>query len=334
MSQISSSSTFPPAEPVYIFNVTTLAGSGSAAFANGMGLAASFDHPTGVAVDSYGTVFVSDTRNIVIRKISSSGSVTTVAGSGSQGFANGIGLAASFDNPMGVAVDSNRTIFVADTGKSIIRKISPSGNVTTLAGSAAASFNNPKGVTVDYFGNVFVADTGNNQIRKISPSGSVTTLAGSDSGGFADGMGVAAKFFNPTGVAVDVNGSIYVADYSNHRIRKISPSGSVTTLAGSGSQGFADGMGLAASFNNPTGVAVDKNGMVFVADYKNHRIRKISPLGNVTTLAGNGSNAFADGVGLAAFFNCPYGVAVDSNGSIYVGDEGNSKIRKITLELR
>ena len=162
----------------------------------------------------------------------------------------------------------------------------------------------------------------------------VTTLAGSGSAAFANGMGLAASFDHPTGVAVDSYGTVFVSDTRNILIRKISSSGSVTTVAGSGSQGFADGMGLAASFNNPTGVAVDKNGMVFVADYKNHRIRKISPLGNVTTLAGNGSNAFADGVGLAAFFNCPYGVAVDSNGSIYVGDEGNSKIRKITLELR
>ena len=160
----------------------------------------------------------------------------------------------------------------------------------------------------------------------------VTTLAGSGSPAFVEGMGLAASFNYPPGVAVDSNGLIYVADFYNHRIRMITPSGNVTTHAASGSGVFADGMGLAASFNNPYGVAVDSNGSVYVADMYNHRIRKISSFGNVTTLAGSGSAAFVDGMGLAAAFRYPAGVVVDSksNGSIFVADCGNHRIRKIT----
>ena len=218
-----------------------------------------------MAVDSSGNVYVADTWNHRIRKISPAGVVTTFA---------------KFRSPEGVAVDSRGYVYVADTS---IRKISPAGVVTTFAGSSegymdgtgtAAQFNRPNGVAVDSSGNVYVADTWNNRIRKISPAGVVTTLAGS-SYGYMDGPGAAAKFLNPEGVAVDSSGNVYVADDGNNRIRKISPAVVVTTLAGS-SYGYMDGPGTAAKFNNPTGVAVDSSGNVYVADYSNNRIRKIS----------------------------------------------------------
>ena len=261
--------------------------------------------------------------------------VSTLAGS-SAGDDDGTGSAAQFNYPSGMAVDSSGYVYVADTNNNRIRKISSTGAVTTLAGSsagdddgalAAAKFNGPTGVAVDSSGNVYVADYINDRIRKISPASVVTTFAGSSSGD-DDGTGTAAKFFYPSGVAVDSSGYVYVADYSNHRIRKISSAGVVTTLAGS-SAGDDDGTGTAAKFYNPSGVAVDSSGNVYVADTSNHRIRKISSAGVVTTLAGS-SAGDDDGALAAAKFNDPTAVAVDSSGNVYVADTSNHRIRKIS----
>jgi sugar lactone lactonase YvrE len=214
------------------------------------------------------------------------------------------------------------------------------GLTSTLAGDGsadsvdgtgtAASFNNPWGVATDASGNVYVADQGNNIIRKITAAGVVTTLAGSGSAGSVDGTGTAASFFAPTGIATDASGDVYVADQGNHKIRKITAAGIVTTLAGSGSAGAAEGTGTAASFSYPFGVATDASGNVYVADRGNHKIRKITAAGVVTTLAGSGSAGSTDGTGTAASFNNPAGVATDASGNVYVADRGNHKIRKIT----
>jgi len=311
--------------------VTTLAGSDIAGFADGTGAAAQFSDPNNVAVDASGNVYVADTGNHRIRKITPSGEVTTLAGS-TEGFANGPGAAAQFNLPADVAVDSTGTVYIADTWNNRIRKVTPSGVVTTLAGSTrgyfdstgtAAQFDNPYGIAVDASGNVYVADTRNHRIRKITPSGEVTTLAGSTQG-YADGNGATAQFNYPNDVAVDASGTVYVADADNHRIRKITPSGEVTTLAGSGYTdedghgGFADGTGTTAQFDWPYGVAVDSSGNVYVADAANNRIRKITAGGVVTTLAG-----------AADQFYMPGGVAVDSSGTVYIADTWNNRIRKI-----
>jgi len=326
--------------------VTTVAGSaGVFGSADGTGAAARFNNPIGVATDSSGNVYVADTNNHTIRKITPAGAVTTLAGSaGVIGSADGTGAAASFNRPFGVATDSSGNVYVADLSNHTIRKITPAGVVTTLAGSAgfsgstdgtgaAARFNFPIGVATDSSGNVYVADLSNHTIRKITPAGVVTTVAGSAGvSGSADGTGAAASFNNPYGVATDSSGNVYVADFSNHTIRKITPAGVVTTLAGSaGFSGSTDGTGAAASFNNPRGVATDSSGNVYVADSNNSTIRKITPAGVVTTLAGSaGVSGSADGTGAAASFNNPYGVATDSSGNVYVADTFNSTIRKIT----
>ena len=196
---------------------------------------------------------------------------------------------------------------------------------------SAASFNYPEGIAIDSNGTLYVADAGNNRIRKISVLGNATTLAGSGDYGFADGVESAAMFKAPNGVAVDSYGTVYVGDFGNRRIRVISQSGNVTTLAGSGSSGYVDGVGSAAYFGaGHLNLAVDSLGTVYVSDDRNHRIRKISPLGNVTTLAGSGTSAFLDGVGTAASFYYPYGIAVDSNGAVYIGDTWNHRIRKVS----
>jgi streptogramin lyase len=316
--------------------------------ADGTGAAARFNGPGGVAVDGAGNVFVADSNNNTIRKITPSGVVTTLAGTaGLSGSADGTGAAARFNWPTGVAVDGAGNVFVADSDNNTIRKITPAGVVTTLAGTAnasgsadgtgaAARFNGPEGVAVDGSGNVFVADYGNNTIRKITPAGAVTTLAGAGSSGTADGTGAAARFNWPTGVAVDVAGNVFVADTWNDTIRKVTSTGVVTTLAGlAGSEGSADGTGAAARFNHPWGVAVDGAGHVFVADNWNDTIRKITPAGVVTTLAGTAQGPWplgggsADGTGAAARFNSPQGVAVDGTGNVFVADLYNNTVRKI-----
>ena len=319
--------------------VTTLAGSGTAGSADGTGSDASFRNPYTVALDASGNVYVADRGNNMIRKISPAGVVTTLAGSATAGSADGTGSTASFNNPYGVAVDASGNVYVADGNNNMIRKITPAGMVTSLAGSttagsadgtgAAAAFNSPSGIAVDASGNVYVADASNHMIRKITPAGVVTTLAGSPTPGRADGTGAAASFYGPTGVAVDAGGNLYVAERYNHTIRKITPAGVVTTLAGSGTTGKADGTGSAASFRNPSALAVDAGGNLYVADSSNSMIRKITPAGMVTTLAGSGTAGRADGAGPAASFRSPLGVAVDTSGDLYVADTSNNMIRKI-----
>ncbi|WP_460503748.1 NHL repeat-containing protein, partial [Hymenobacter agri] len=182
--------------------------------------------------------------------------------------------------------------------------------VSTMAGNGTsgyadgagttAQFYGPEGATVDKQGNVYVADNGNNTIRRITPAGQVDTWAGNLASGFADGPSATARFNGPIDVAVDGQGNLYVADYGNQRIRKITPGGTVSTLAGSGTAGFADGLGAAAQFNGPNGLAVDGQGVVYVSDYENNRIRKVLPNGTVSTLAGTGQRGFADGPGSSA----------------------------------
>ena len=314
----------------------TLAGS-IQGFADGTQGVAQFSSPWGVVVDGAGNVYVADTLNHRIRKVSPGGEVTTLAGS-TEGYADGTGTAAQFKSPYGVTVDGEGNVYVADTFNHRIRKVSPGGEVTTLAGStegwadgtgALAKISFPYDVTLDGAGNVYVASATNHRIRKVSPVGEVTSLAGSLTYGSADGIGAAARFFNPAGVAVDGSGNVYVADSFNHRIRRVSPVGEVSTLAGS-SKGFADGPGTTAQFNNPLDVAVDSAGNVYVADEGNHRIRKVTPAGAVTTLVG-AIAGYADGTDAAIQFKNPRGVAVDGAGNVYVADRANHRIRKVQV---
>ncbi|MEZ4364381.1 MAG: NHL repeat-containing protein [Kofleriaceae bacterium] len=310
---------------------------------DGTGAAARFAFPLGVAVDSAGNVYVADQGNSTIRKVTAAGVVTTLAGTaGMPGSADGTGAEARFSAPMGVAVDSAGNVYVAE-GTSTIRKVTAAGVVTTLAGTAgmqgsadgtgaAARFSRPTGVAVDSAGNVYVADQNNFTIRKVTAAGVVTTLAGTAGmQGSADGTGAAARFSGSSGVAVDSAGNVYVAEGTS-TIRKVTAAGVVTTLAGAaGMQGSADGTGAEARFVLPWGVAVDSAGNVYVADTNNFTIRKVTAAGVVTTLAGAARlRGSEDGTGAAARFAYPWGVAVDSAGNVYVADQSNSTIRKVT----
>jgi sugar lactone lactonase YvrE len=320
--------------------VTTFAGSGEIGSVDGAGIAASFNYPSGVAVDNNGNIFVAEFGSYKIRKISATGIVTTLAGSGVSGSSDGVGTAASFNLLTAITIDKDANLFVTDARNNKIRKITSAGSVTTIAGSStagsidavglAASFNFPSGITIDNTGSIYVSDSKNNKVRKITSSGVVITLAGSGVSNSIDGVGTAASFSNPQGIVIDSNSIIYIAD-SIGKIRRITTEGVVSTLAGSGSNASTDGSGNLASFRRPWGLAIDGEGIIFVAD-GNHKIRKVTNSGVVTTVAGTGSVGSADGPGTAASFNYPSGVAVDSNGNIYTADFSNHKIRKITLQ--
>jgi len=325
----------------------TLAGlAGSSGTTDGTGSAARFNLPYGIAVDTAGNVFVADTNNYTIRKVTSTGVVTTFAGlAGSSGSTDGTGSDARFRSPSGLAVDIAGNLFVADRDNSIIRKITSAGVVTTFAGLAGSSgstdgtgsdarFWNPSAIAVDIAGNVFVADTQNFTIRKITSAGVVTTLAGSAGNyGYADGTGSDARFTYNYGIAADTAGNVYVADTTFYTIRKVTSAGVVTTLAGTaGSSGSTDGTGSDARFFYPFGLGVDTAGNVFVADRNNYTIRKVTSAGVVTTLAGlAGSSGSADGAGSAARFNEPFCVTVDASGNLFVTDTYNNTIRSSTV---
>jgi hypothetical protein len=293
--------------------VTTLAGSGTSGNVNGTGTAAQFAGINGVAVDTAGNLYVSDSTNNNVRKITSAGVVTTLG---------------SVPLAYGVAADAAGSVYATTYNTNQIKKITPAGVVTTLA--SGGDLNWPVGLAVDAAGNVYAAGHISHKVHKVTPAGELTTFAGSIQG-YLDGTGTAARLNTPRGVAVDTAGNVYVADTDNHRIRKITPAGVVTTLAGSGTQGYSEGSGTAAQFSAPYAVAVDAEGYVYVADQGNNRIRKISPAGVVTTLAGTGTYASLDGTAAAAQFAGPNAVAVDTAGNLYVTESGYpTTVRKIS----
>jgi streptogramin lyase len=273
-----------------------------------------------------------------------SATVSTLAGNGQQGFVDGTGSAARFNHPLGVTVDSLGNVYVADDQNLSIRKITASGVVSTLAGNpasgsafedgdgSAAKFGSTQSISFDPTNtNLYVGDPFNNRVRKITLTGTlaVSTYAGGFTQSFADGNLSTALFNKPNYLAVDAQSNIYVTDFSNERIRKISAVGIVSTLAGNGTQGTTDGAATGATVSHPLGIAVDAQGNVYFSESNNSSIRKITA-GGVSTLAGGAQEGFADGSGSAAMFASPAGVVVDSQGNIYVADSDNHCIRKIT----
>ena len=263
--------------------VSTFAGS-TLGFADGNGTNAKFNYPIDIAIDANDTLYVTDYDNHKIRKISPSGDVTTYAGSdiGNQG---GDRLTAKFNNPYIIVINSLGDIFFSDVGNNTIKRISANGNVTDYAGSTtrgyadgngtSAMFNTPMGLTIDSQNNIYVADNDNNKIRKIAPNQDVTTVTGSDRG-YNDGSVSEAMFFSPIALCVDSDDNIYVLDFDNNSIRKISTSGNVSTLAGNGISGDETGAGNESLFNSPFGIMIHSNGEMIVSDYENHKLKKIT----------------------------------------------------------
>jgi sugar lactone lactonase YvrE/predicted secreted Zn-dependent protease len=313
---------------------TVFAGSGT----GGTVFMPKISNPKGITVDVLGNVYITDTGNNLIRKISPTGDISPFAGSGIAGSTNGTGTAASFNGPNGIAVDASGNFYVTESYR--VRKITPSGLVSTFAGSGtagstngsgtAASFNYLSGIAVDVSGNVYVTESSNNKIRKITSTGVVSTFAGSGLQGSTDGTGTAASFNYPLGIAVDASGNIYVADRDNYKIRKITPAGVVSTFAGSGVKESIDGTGTAASFFSPNGVAVDTSGNIYITDNNGYyKIRMITSIGVVSSFYSGISNGYLpDGERVNAMPNG--GVVVDATGTIYALDSQSSQIIKTT----
>lgn len=319
------------------YEVVTVAGTGNNGFLNGDRTVAMFSSPAEIAVDDSGDIYVADTNNHKIRKISPLGSVTTLAGS-SEGYINidGVGTAARLRYPIGLTIYGD-ALYTMDQFAPRLRKITLDGVVTTLAGTGsvgavdglgtAASFgrSNINSLAADTNGNIFIADGDNQIIRKVAPDGTVSTYAGvANSSGYVEGDKSVARFMNPTGVVVADSGVIYVTDQQNQKIRKIATDGIVSTITG-GTSGV--------DVRYPVGgAAIDDDGNIYVADSGNNRIWKIGTDGRGVVIAGlKSTSGFVNGVGTAARFNNPTGLAIDNDGNLLVGDTGNGSIRKIYL---
>lgn len=277
--------------------------------------------------------------------------INTIAGTGTSGYSGdgSLAISAQLASPFGVAVDSSGNIYIADQGNNRIRKITPDGNINTVAGNGtsgytgdkgsatSAELSNPQGVAVDSAGNIYIADTSNNVIRKVS-NGSITTIAGDNSLGFGysgdGGQAVSAQLFHPTSLALDASGNLYIADTNNSVIRRVGTDNTITTVAGNHAPGYAGdgGQATAAEIDNPSGVALEATGILYIADTGSNRVRKVALDGTISTLAGTFTGAYGGdgGPAIKASLNKPRGVAVDAAGNVYIADAFNGRIRLVT----
>ncbi len=331
--------------------ITTVAGNGTADYSGDGGPAAlaALDEPCGVAVDFSGNLYIAAYHNNRIRKVSASGIITTVAGNGTVGFSGDGGRAASAQLylPSGVALDASGNLYIADKGNNRIRKVSASGIITTVAGNGtggyggdggpatSAQLSGPFAVTLDAAGNLYIADWTNQRIRRVSTSGVITTVAGNGAADYGGdgGPATSAPMYYPCGMAVDASGNLYFADNGNNRVRKVSTSGIITTVAGNGTGGYGGdgGAATAAQLWGPVGVALDSSGNLYIAEALNNVIRKVNASGIITTVVGNGTGGYSgDGSAAAsAQLSEPYSIALDSAGNLYIADVRNQRIRKV-----
>ena len=342
-----------PAQSVQTYRIETIAGTGTAGFAGDGGQASSaqFSSPCAAIVDSSGAIYVSDSANNRVRKITSDGTVSTVAGNGTAGYSgdgkSATDAGAELDQPCGLALDSSNNLYIADTGNHVIRKVS-SGNISTVAGNSQLGFSGdggyatsaqltrPAGVTVDSKGQIYIADSGNHVVRLVTTDGKISTIAGNGAPTRAGdgGLATAASLNNPMSIVLDeASGAYYIADTDNGVIRKVTSGGIITTVAGNAIIGFnGDGPGAQTELSYPKSIARDAAGNLYIADCVNSRIRILTTAGNIATIAGNGAlGSYGDnGPARAAALNFPSSVALDSSGHIVIVDPDNQKLRRLT----
>ena len=328
--------------------ITTVAGNAAATSLGdgGPATAALLGGPSDIAMDSSGNLYITEYDTHGVRKFTPGGIITTVAGnhiSGSGGD-GGAAISASLANPEGVAVDNQGNLFIADRSNGRIRKVTPGGIITTVAGGGGAfgdgglatnaQLDRPMDVAVDAAGNLFIPDLGFRRLRKVSAGGTITTVAGSGQPRYSGDRGPAtrAELDEPRHTALDAAGNLFIADVENNVIRKISTDGTITTVAGTGQRGLAGDGGAATSalLKRPHGVAVGPDGSIYIADFDNARVRKVSPLGIISTFAGGGAALGDNGPATSAQLSAPSGVALDAAGNVFISECGGNRVRKVT----
>jgi uncharacterized protein YjiK len=340
--------------------ILTVAGDGTQGYSGDGGAAtkAELNAPFGLAVDSSFNIYIGDYGENRVRKVTfSTGIISTVAGNGTVGYSGdgGSATSAELDNPHGVALDLNGNIYIADVGNSRVREVTvATGIISTVAGNGTAGYSGdggeatsakldaPEGVALDSTGNIYIADSSNNRVRAVGTESvgtgpDISTVAGDGGGGYSGdgGKATSAEIFGPFGVALDASGNIYIADYYNNRVRRVTTAGIISTVAGNGTGGYSGDGGAATSaeLSHPSGVTVDSAGNFYIADQTNNRIRKVTTTGIISTVAGNGTQGYSGdgGAATSAELNQPYGVTVDSAGNIYIADFLNNRVRKVTV---
>ncbi|MET9753403.1 RICIN domain-containing protein [Streptomyces syringium] len=305
-------------------------------------------------MDATGALYISEYGNNRIRKVTPDGKISTVAGTGTKGYSGDCGpaVSAQLNCPRGVAVDSAGSVYIADSDNHRVRKITADGKISTVAGTGtkgfggdggpatAAQLDGPYGVAVDSTGTLYVSDYNNHRVRKITTDGKISTVVGTGAAG-ADGDGgpaVSARLNYPRGVKVGRAGDLYIADTSNHRVRRIAADGKISTVAGTGAKGFGGdgGPATAAQLDDPFEVTVDGTGTLYISEFGNHRVRKVEADGKISTVAGTGTAGFNGdgGPATSAQLNKPIGLAVDRANALYIADHANSRVRKVTLPKR
>jgi sugar lactone lactonase YvrE len=334
--------------------ITTIAGGGSSGLGDGAeATSCELSHPGNILIDGAGDVYIADVNNNRIRKINAvNGIIVTIAGIGAAGYSGdtGAATAAKIKGPVGMIFDNSGNLFFADDYNNCVRKIDASGIISTVAGTGTAGYSGDNGIAIaaelnrphylafDNIGNLYITDWGNNRIRKVSNSGIITTIAGIGMPGHSgdNGPATAAKVNEPYGIAIDGLNNIYFADFGSNYVRKIDPSGVITTIAGTGIFGYnGDGIpAISAELNQPCGIALDKSGNLYVADAGNERVRKVNPLGIITTIAGIGTLGFSGDGGPAILAELdPIGVSLDGSDNLYIADYANNRIRFVRNTL-
>jgi sugar lactone lactonase YvrE len=338
--------------PVVSQTIITVAGTGSVGYTGdgGPATSANVNYTKGCAYDAMGNIYIADSWNNVIRKINASGIITTIAGTGVQGDSGNGGPATSAQlyHPYGIVVAPSGDIYFSDTYNNCVKKISATGTISLVAGNSSQGYSgdgslavnaqlyHPFGLALDAAGNIIIADCFNNAVRKVTAAtGIISTIAGTITSGFSGdgGPATAALLAGPSAVAFDAAGNLFIADYSNNRIRKINTSGTISTYAGNGTGAFGGdgGLATAASLWIPTGVGVDAAGNVYIADHNNARIRMVNTSGTITTIAGNGSmtDSGDGGPAISAGMSLPEEIAVDPVGNVYIALSGGYRVRKV-----